>query len=77
MTDPRAFRFPSTYVGSFMSMETNIITSKTQRNAENARVNGMWQLGFSKRPFTCLSFFPWFWHKIFKKTVLVSAGWDF
>ena len=42
-----AVRFPSTDVGSFMSMETNIITSKTQRNAENACVNGMWQLGFS------------------------------
>ena len=30
-----------------MSMERNIISSKTQCNAENARVNGMWQLGFS------------------------------
>ena len=24
-----------------------VITTKTQRNAENARVNGMWQLGFT------------------------------
>ena len=30
-----------------MSMERNIISSKTQCNAENARVNGMWQFGFS------------------------------
>ena len=29
-------------------MERNIITLKTRRNAENACVNGMWQLGFRK-----------------------------
>ena len=34
-----ALRFESTYVGSFMSMETNVITMKMQRNAENACVN--------------------------------------
>ena len=29
-------------------MERNIITLKTRRNAENACVNWMWQLGFRK-----------------------------
>ena len=43
-----ALRFESTYVGSFMSMETNGITMKTQRNAENACVNGLWQLGLKE-----------------------------
>ena len=27
-----------------MSMKTNVINTKTQRNAENVFVNGMWQL---------------------------------
>ena len=38
--------FDSTYVGSIMSMETNIITTITQPNAENPSVKGLWQLGF-------------------------------
>ena len=29
-------------------MESNNITSKMQQNAENACVNGMWQLGFNR-----------------------------
>ena len=37
--------FGNTYVGSFMPMKTNVITTKTQGNAENACVNRMWQLG--------------------------------
>ena len=40
-----ALRFWSTLVGSFTyfygNVETNVITSKTQRNGENACVNGM------------------------------------
>ena len=31
-----ALCFESNYVGSFMHMETNVITTKMQRNAENA-----------------------------------------
>ena len=46
-----AFPFPSTYVGSFVSTDRNIITLKTQRNAENACVNGMWQLGYKGNKF--------------------------
>ena len=30
-----------------MSMEPNIIITRTERNAENACVNGMWQLDFN------------------------------
>ena len=51
-----ALHFSSTYVGSFISMERNIITLKTQYNAENAFVNGMWQLSFTLswlEPLTC------------------------
>ena len=39
------FRFGSTYIGSYMSLETKVSTSKTQHNWEHANVNRMWQLG--------------------------------
>ena len=44
-------------VGSFMSMETNMVTLKSQRNAENACVNGMWQLGLRKLSFSKFDLF--------------------
>jgi len=44
-----SFRFIDTSLLWFMSVETNIITSKTQSNAENAFVIGMWQLNFDEK----------------------------
>ena len=43
-----ALRFFITYLGLLTSMEKKVITSKTQRTAENACGNRMWQLGFSQ-----------------------------
>ena len=36
-----ALHFSSSFVGSFIPMERNFITSKMQPNAENAFINGM------------------------------------
>ena len=43
-----ALHFFITYLGLLISMDKKVITTKTQRNAENACGNRMWQLGFNK-----------------------------
>ena len=54
-----AVYFPSNYINSFMSMETYIITLKTQCNAETACVNGMWQRPFTHSAFILNSASAW------------------
>ena len=49
MDFPHCIAFFITYLGLLISMDKKVITLKTQRNAENACGNRMWQLGFNNK----------------------------